>query len=174
MVAPALLDTHSKQVIILSHVQEIIDRLRDLNIGRSLRIYHFESYHRDGPQIVEQVKLAKMLSTIKSLSAGNEDNRKTAVSQLRVLAECFIRELYLKKVGAPAPVEYAGATAAELLKLSRTIPDISTQECASLADTVKFADPAHHSEVGYAVSQSTAIRPHIDRLEGLIKRHNLL
>ena len=97
-----------------------------------------------------------------------------AVDRLRVLVEHFIRELHLQKTGQPTPAAYDRATTGQLLKLFRTIPDTTPDEFAKLRDTVDFADPAHHSEVGYAVPSGTAIRPHIDRIHGLMQRHGLL
>jgi hypothetical protein len=40
--------------------------------------------------------------------------------------------------------------------------------------TVGFSDPAHHTEVGYSVPVSSNIIPHLQRLEGLIKKYGLL
>ncbi len=78
------------------------------------------------------------------------------------------------KVGTPAPAKYDNATTGELLKLFRTIPDTTPQEHGALGDTVGFADPAHHSQVGYSTPLVTAINPHIDRVAGLLKKYGLL
>jgi hypothetical protein len=115
-----------------------------------------------------------MLSHIKGCAQGNVANREHAVDRLRVLIEILIRELHLLRVGTPAPEKYDNATTGDLLKLFRTIPGTTPQEHAGLADTVGFADPAHHSQVGYSAPLATAITPHIDRVSGLLKRFGLL
>jgi hypothetical protein len=53
--------------------------------------------------------------------------------------------------------------------ITGTLPE----EHARLRDTVRFCDPAHHTEVGYAVPVQSNIQPHIDRLEGLIRKYGL-
>lgn len=171
---PHLLDDHGKQVILLSHVRDIVDRLRSLHIARAVKVHHYDSYSRHGPTITEQVRLAQRLAEIKSLAAGNQANRELAVDRLRVLVEDFIRELHLHVTGAPAAPQYDNATPAQLLQLFRTIPETKPDEHARLKDTANFADPAHHTEVGYAVPQETNIRPHIDRLHTLMRKYGLI
>lgn len=172
-VVPHLLDGCGKQVIVLSHVKRITERLRELNLRRSHRVYHFESYNQDGPVVTEQVKIAKLLSEIKGAADGNEANREHAVDRLRVLIELFIRELYLQKMG-PVPAQYDSATPGQLLTVYRTIRDTTEAEYSGLRDTVGFTDPAHHTQVGYTVPAATNIRPHIDRLETLLKKYSLV
>ena len=171
---PHLIDSCGKQVIVLSHVQGVTDRLQTINLARSHRYFHLDNYAQTGPVVTEQARIAKMLSHIKGCAQGNVANREHAVDRLRVLIEVFIRELHLIKLGTPAPAKYDNATTGDLLKLFRTIPDTTPQEHSGLADTVGFADPAHHSQVGYSTPLATAINPHIDRVSGLLRRYGLL
>ena len=171
---PHLIDTCGKQVIVLSHIQSITDRLQSLNLSRPLRYFHLDNYGQTGPIVTEQARIAKMLAHIKECAKGNVQNREHAVDRLRVLIELLIRELHLLRVGAPAPARYNNETTRELLKLFRTIPGTTPQEHSSLADTVGFADPAHHSQVGYSTPLAIAINPHVDRVSGLLKRYGLL
>jgi len=174
-VVPHLLDFHGKQLIVLSHVKRISQRLRELNTARQVKVYHYESYARTGPTVTEQVPLKMMLAEIKGAARGNEQNREYSVDRLRVLIEHFIRELHLSALGVPVPSpKYDRATAAELLPLFRTIFGTTQQEYAGLLDSVRFCDPAHHTEVGYSVPVLSNIQPHIDRLEGLLKKYGLV
>jgi energy-coupling factor transporter ATP-binding protein EcfA2 len=172
-IVPFLLDKHQKQVIVLSHVQHITDRLRTINQHRSMRLYHFDNYDQSGPTITEQVKLKMLLSEIQSAAKGNESNRAYAVDRLRVLAEYFIREVHLKILLKPAPPTYDSATAAGLLPLFRTITNTTQQEHQGLSDTVNFCNPSHHTQVGYSVPLASNIQPHIDRLSTLITKYQL-
>jgi DNA repair exonuclease SbcCD ATPase subunit len=172
-IVPHLLDDHGKQVIVLSHVKRITERLRKLNGARQVKIYHYESYERAGPTITEQIALQILLAEIKGAARGNEQNRKYCVDRIRVLIEHFVRELHLSVMGVPAPQQYDRATAAELLPLFRTITGTTQQEHVGLRDTVGFCDPAHHTQVGYSVPVQSNIQPHIDRLEGLLRKYDL-
>ncbi len=171
---PHLLDDHGKQIIILSHSSALIDRLRNLNQHRQTRVYHFDEYGVSGPTLVEQAGLAVLLGDIKASSRSNERNRKYAVDRIRVLCEQFIRELHLKVMNAPAPAQYNRAMASLLLPLFRNITGTTQQEYVGLKDTIEFADPAHHTQVGYTVPVRTQIDPHINRLEQLMKKYLLI
>jgi ABC-type molybdenum transport system ATPase subunit/photorepair protein PhrA len=173
-VIPHLLDDHGKQVVVLSHVRSVTDKLRALNLHRSAQLFHYENYLQTGPVIVLQVRLQQQLAEIKGAAAGNEANRQYAVDRLRVLVEEFVRELHLVKAGQPPPTTHDTANSGQLLDLFRSIPDTSPEDHAGMKDTVRFCDPAHHSQVGYAPPQRTAIQPHIDRVSGLMKKYGLI
>ena len=170
---PFLMTDHNKQILILSHLRPIIERVRNLNANLDFRLYHFESYGIQGPTLVEQSEFAKRLAEIKGLADGNEDNRILAVDRLRVLVEKFIRAAHLKRNGVPAPSEFDQAQPSQLLKLFLKIPGTTQQEYAGLDDTVDFSDPAHHSDAGYTPPQKGNIQPHIDRMTNLIKKFDL-
>ena len=172
-VIPRLLDGQGKQVIVLSHVSRIVERLGELNKARSPRVYSFDAFHATGPDISNEVKLKKLISQIKACADGNEEHRIHAVDRLRVLAEQFIRELHVKAEGVPAPREYDNARPSDLLRLFRTITGTLPQEHDALRDTIGFADPAHHTEVGYAAPAKPNILAHLNRLETLIRKHGL-
>jgi energy-coupling factor transporter ATP-binding protein EcfA2 len=172
-IVPHLLDDHGKQVIVLSHVKRITERLRELNGARQVKLYHYESYERLGPTITEQIPLQMLLAEIKGAARGNEQNRKYCVDRIRVLIEHFVRELHLNQMGVPAPSQYDRATAAQLLPLFQTITGTTPQEHVGLRDTVRFCDPAHHTQVAYSVPVLSNIQPHIDRLEGLLRKYGL-
>jgi energy-coupling factor transporter ATP-binding protein EcfA2 len=169
-----LLDEKKKQVLLLSHVEKLTHDARALSVGRRLREYKAESYDRKGPVIVEQVRLKRALAEIEGLTKGNEANREYAVDRLRVLVEKVVRELHLKVTGSPAPSDLDAANPHELLKLFQKIPGTQPHQHAALKHTVDFADPSHHTEVGYTVPVATNIQPHVDRLRQLMKHFDLI
>ncbi len=173
-VIPYLLDDHGKQVVVLSHVRSVTDKLRALNLNRSTQLFHYENYLQTGPVIVLQARLQQQLAEIKGAAGGNEANRQYAVDRLRVLIEEFVRELHLAKTRQQPPANYDAANPGQLLDLFRSIPDTAPDEHAGMKDTVRFCDPAHHSQVGYAIPQRVAIQPHIDRVSGLMKKYGLM
>ncbi|CAO3420019.1 hypothetical protein [Azospirillum doebereinerae] len=119
------------------------------------------------------MKLKKLISQIKLCADGNEEHRIHAVDRLRVLVEQFIRELHVKVQDIPAPIEYDNAKPSDLLRLFRAITGTLPQEHDALRDTIGFADPAHHTEVGYAAPAKPNILAHLNRLENLIRKYGL-
>jgi ABC-type Mn2+/Zn2+ transport system ATPase subunit len=173
-VIPYLLDSQRKQVVVLSHVRAVIDKLRHLNIHRDMRHYHYENFEIGGPVIVRQLRLQKMLAEIKGAAGGNEANREFAVDRLRVLVEIFVRELHLKVTGTPPPSNYDTANSGQLADLFRAVPGTDPSEYVGMKDTISFCDPAHHTQAGYAVPLKTNIQPHVDRVGGLMKKYALI
>lgn len=173
-VIPHLLDQCGKQVVVLSHVKHVIDKLRSLNMARDIRHYHYENFEVGGPVIVRQQRLYQMLAEIKGAANGNEANRMFSVDRLRVLVEEFVRELYLQKVGQTAPDVFNTANSGALADLFRKIPDTEPAEHAGMKDTIRFCDPAHHTQTGYSVPIKSNIQPHIDRVAGLMKKYCLI
>jgi hypothetical protein len=173
-VVPHLLDDHGKQVVVLSHVRSVTDKLRALNLHRSTQLFHYENYVQTGPVIVLQARLQQQLAEIKGAAAGNEANRQYAVDRLRVLVEEFVRELHLAKTGQPPPATHDTANSGQLLDLFRSIPGTAPEDHAGMKDTVRFCDPAHHSQTGHAPPQKSAIQPHIDRITDLMKKYGLM
>lgn len=173
-VVPHLLDKNGKQVVVLSHVKNVVEKLRSLSLHRNVRHYHYENFELGGPVIVRQLRLQQALAEIKGAAGGNEANREYAVDRLRVLVESFVRELYLKQTGSAAPSSYDTANSGQLADLFRTIPGTDPSEHAGMKDTIRFCDPAHHTQTGYSVPLKSNIQPHIDRVSGLMKKYGLI
>lgn len=173
-VVPHLLDHEGKQIIVLSHVRNVIDKLRHMNLQRDVRHYHIENFEIGGPVIVRQFRLQQALAEIKGGADGNEAYRAYAVDRLRVLVETFVRELHLRATGVPPPPNYDTASSGQLADLFRAIPGTDPSEHAGLKDTIRFCDPAHHTQAGYSVPLKSNIQPHIDRISGLMKKYGLI
>jgi hypothetical protein len=90
-----------------------------------------------------------------------------------VVTERLIRELHLLKTGSPLGPEYSDAAGPRLLKVFRGLPGTTPQEDRGLQDTVRFSDPAHHTEVGWQTPTQQQIEPHIQRLQQIANQHGL-
>jgi hypothetical protein len=173
-VVPHLLDRRGKQVVVLSHVKNVTDRLRLLNMSREVLLYHYENFDVGGPIIILQQRLQQALAEIKGAAIGNEANRAYAVDRLRVLVEAFVRELHVQATGMPPPATYDTANSGQLADLFRVIPGTLPQDHAAMRDTIRFCDPAHHTQAGYSPPLKSNIQPHIDRVDGLMKKYGLI
>jgi hypothetical protein len=169
-----VLEEHEKQLIVLTHLDAITDRIRMLHRHRRVLRYRIDHYDHSGPSIATYDPLDRELREIGSLADGNEDNRKLAVQKLRPVIERIVRELHLKETGTPLDESYANATAAELLGAFQKIPNTTAQEHQRLRDTVTFASPSHHTEEGWQVPTKPQIMPHVDRLRQLARTKGLM
>ena len=173
-VVPKLIDEFHKQVIVLTHIKHIADRIRDLNVDRNPLQYHLEEYNKNGPSVVPYVRIQREIHQVRTLAKGNEANRKLAVDRIRVLVEVVIRELYLKVNGCPLPAQYNKATAKDLLPVFQSIEGTTPAEHQGIRDTVSFSDPAHHTQADWQVPTLQQIEPHIQRLLQIAKKHQLI
>jgi len=172
-VIPRLLDAHSRQVLVFSHLQFITDRIRETNCARKLLYYRIEDYQQTGPVVRPHVPLKREFRGLRQLACGNEEHRELAVDRLRVVTERLIRELYLLKTGSPLGPEYSDAAAPRLLKVFGELPGTTPQDHQGLHHTVRFSDPAHHTEVGWQTPTQQQIEPHIQRLQQIANRYGL-
>jgi hypothetical protein len=73
-----------------------------------------------------------------------------------------------------APASFDAANSGALADLFRVIPDTVPAEHAGMKDTIRFCDPAHHTQADYSAPIKSNIQPHIDRVSGLMKKYGLI
>lgn len=169
-----LLDEAGEQVIVLSHLEPVTNRLHRLHNHHRLLKYKIDQFRRTGPSIVTYEPLETEIREIQVMADGNEENRKLAVQKLRPTIERIVRELHVKETGQPLDHSLARATAADLLRAFTQIPNTVPQEHQRFRDTVGFADPSHHTEDGWQVPTKPQILTHVDRLRQLARQKGLI
>ncbi|MFC2054332.1 AAA family ATPase [Chloroflexota bacterium] len=170
-VVPELLDDFDRQVIVLTHLKHTADRLRNLNYDRCPLYYKFDNLQPGGPQISEYIQLKEELRAVRSLAAGNEDNRKLAVDRVRPICETIMREAHIKIVHSEMPDRYRDGRS--MLSQFRILPGIDTRSCQNLADSIGWSDPSHHTDPTWQVPDTGSINLHVDRLYSIINNLDL-
>ncbi len=170
-VIPELMVKHDFEVIVLTHLKETADRLQDINLTGNFTYYRFDKLQVTGPVIVEHIILSDDLKKIRQLAQGNDDNREMAVDRIRVLCENIMREAYLRKNGFRMSV--ASGPASTMIPHFAQVPSVTSTMVIEIQDTIKWSNPAHHTQPGYVVPSATNINPHIDRLQKMINELGL-
>lgn len=168
------LKKHGFQIIILTHIKETADRLREINYTSDFAYFRFDKLQATGPVVVEHAILSNDIKKIKQFAQGNEENREMAVDRIRVLCENIIREAYLKSFSIRIPVPHNRATASSLMPFFTKTPNVTPAIVTELQDTITWSNPAHHTQPGYTIPNESNIKPHIERLERIIKTLGLL
>ena len=166
-VIPQLLDVAKSQVIVLTHVRETADRLRDLYYTRDYIYYNFDKLHVTGPVISENIVLSDDMKKVRLMAEGNDALREVAVDRIRVVCERIMREAFFLATGSRMPVPQG--TARAMLPFFGQVPGVTPQMVTDIHDTITWSNPAHHTQPGYSPPTSTNIRPHIERLHRMIK-----
>jgi len=165
-VIPELMNKHDFEVIVLTHLKETADRLRDINFTGNFTYYRFDKLQATGPVIVEHIILSDDMKKIRQLAQGNDDNREMAVDRIRVLCENIMREAHLRKKGFRMSV--ASGTASSMVPHFAQVPSVTPAMVTEIQDTINWSNPAHHTPPGYVVPATTNINPHIERLQKMI------
>ncbi len=165
-VVPELMTKHNFQVIVLTHLKETADRLRDINFTGHFVYFRFDKLQATGPVVVEHIVLGEDMKKIRTLAQGNDDNRQMAIDRIRVLCENIMRESYLRNMGSRMPV--AGGTASAMMPFFAKVPSVTPAMVTELQDTINWSNPAHHTLPGYIVPSIANINPHIERLQKII------
>ncbi|MFW6116772.1 MAG: AAA family ATPase [bacterium] len=174
-IVPHLIEQEQVQVVVLTHLKMIADRLRQEHYHLNPCYYCFDSLTADGVQLSEFYPVEDEIRHIKTLMASaNEASRKLAVDRIRVLCEHVMREAYLHECGVPLPEEYAVATPSELLKPFAGLSSVSPKKKQGVRGTVKWSDPAHHTDKTWQVPSASNIQPHLSRLENIAKDLELI
>jgi hypothetical protein len=165
-VIPQLIDHVDCQVIVLTHIKETADRIRDCNFTRNYTYSKFDRLEASGPVISENIAIPDDMKHVRRLAEGNDEIRLIAVDRIRVICERIMREVYFRANGSYMPPERN--TASSMVPLFGQVPNVTPQMITDIQDTINWSNPAHHTQPGYSPPPSANIRPHIERLQNMI------
>jgi len=170
IIVPYLVEQESVQVVVLTHLKRIADRLREDHYHLRHRYYNFDSLSADGVRLSGFYPVGDEIGRIKILmKSGGASSRKLAVDRIRVLCEHIIREAYLKERGCPLPDKYLVARPSELFKPLNELNSVTQKQKQRIVAAVKWSDPAHHTDKTWQVPSTSNIMPHLNRLENIVK-----
>jgi len=149
------------QLLVFSHVQGLVDTIWYTYYHHQPLRLRISDYQLTGPVVEEAETLQHAVNRAAQLARGNEDNRRLAIKVVRRCVELLIREVCRRKNSTPPPFN---ATASQMLPYFQNCQGTTAQQHQGLQATVKFADPASHTQTGWEVPIATNIQPHIDRL----------
>lgn len=166
-----LLENKNLQLIILSHVQGMIDGIREIYFDLQplrLRISDFDN--NIGPNIELEESLQQTITRARNLANGNEGNRRLAIKVVRRCVELLIREICLL-TNSQSPPDTASAT--NMLPYFRDCPNTTPRQVQGLQNTINFSNPSVHTQPGWSVPTQPQIIPHIDRINQIAKKLNI-
>ncbi|MEG6574296.1 AAA family ATPase [Caldibacillus debilis] len=158
------------QVIILSHLKNIIE---DLKLYHGLTMeYHYEfiTYHREGPYVLEKgPQLIEYLRKANSLKRGSSEDRTNALHILRKALERMCKMAYEKNTGQALPKKYQSMTARDLKALVKKI--IPMEDLGKVNLILKYGDPASHDDQKIEPPTEGMVNAMIDQLRNLIVKY---
>jgi hypothetical protein len=156
-----LTGTEDTQTIILTHTEELSDRIWRLNYEKplQLRYLRFSNMDKSGPTLRGKKSLFDELKKVKDLAKGNEESRELAVDRLRIATERLIK-LICESQGRPIPDSRKYRMASQKLNHLRKCSDVKPNYVATIEDTINFCNPAHHDTEEWGVPTEEKIIRH--------------
>lgn len=172
-VLPRLLDEFELQVIILSHLRPLLDRIARVNVHRQMLRYTIDQYTKEGPTFQPFETLKEDLDRIRLYAGSNERFRRNVTELIRECCDRLIREAHWK-LGTPLGHEFDSVSTGVLLKEFGKLAPVTPAQWTGLRDTVDFASPSHHSDPNWQVPSTEQILPHHNRLVTLANSLHLI
>lgn len=156
-----LVDIEGVQTIILTHTEELSDRIWKINYEKRLQLSYlrFSNMDKSGPTLRGKKSLLDELKKVKGLAKGNEKSRELAVDRLRIATERLIR-LICESQGRPIPDSRKYRMASQKLNHLRKCPDVKPKYVVTIEDTINFCNPSHHDTEEWSIPTEEKIVKH--------------
>ncbi len=172
-VVSRLLDQHQKQLIVLTHLQNVADRLRYGNEGRQPLFYRFEPFSDQGVQVRPFNRLRSASQRIRRRARGDDIERSVACQRLRTFVEHLIKAVYQVETDRAVPREYEDRTGADLVILLESARGFPRPDLDYVRESIMFGVQSSHDDPTWHPPDTQAIAQRMDRLEQVGRNHGL-
>ncbi len=176
---PKLLEELNLQLILLSHWKPLVKDVIYQTCTRQYLGLNILDFTCDGPIFEHYLTIQEELQKLKMMAGGDQYNRRSCAQQIRIVTDRIVRCVYCSQTGQSMPAKYDSATTRILIScLEKKVDNVSQQVIQGLRGTADFCSPAGHDErsprVASTVPAGEALRPHIDRLEEVASKYDVL
>jgi len=168
-----LLDEHQKQLIVLTHLQNLADRLRYGNERRQPMYYRFLPFSDQGIQVQPFNRLRSLSQSIRYRARSDEIERSVACQRLRTFVEHLIKAIYQAETGQAVPREYEDRTGTDLVILLESLYGFPRPDLDYLRDSILFGVQPSHDDPTWHPPDTQMIAHRMDRLEQIGRNHGL-
>lgn len=168
-----LLDELGKQVIVLTHLRNLADRLRYGNERRRPLYYRFLPFSHQGIQVQPFNRLQSNSQEIRRRARGDDIERSVACQRLRTFVEHIIKAMYQAETGRAVPLEYEDRTGSDLVILLESIPGFPGPDLDYIRECIMFAVQPSHDDPAWHPPDTQIIAQRMDRLEQIGRNHGL-
>lgn len=168
-----LLDQLGKQIIILTHLRHLADRLRYGNERRRPLYYRFLPFSDRGIQVEEFNRLRFDSQDIRRRARGGDVERSVACQRLRTFVEHIIKAMYQAETGQAVPLEYEDRTGSDLVILLESIPRFPRPDLDYIRESIMFGVQPSHDDPEWHPPDTHTIAQRMDRLEQIGRNHGL-
>ncbi|HUT54062.1 MAG TPA: AAA family ATPase [bacterium] len=168
-----LLDECEKQIIVLTHLRNVADRLKYANERRKPIFHRIREFSDKGIEVNPYNELRSRCQWIRQNAGGDEIKRDVACQRMRSLIEHLIRAIYQAKTGKLVPLEYESRTGEDLLILLEKLPGFPRPDIDYLRESLSFGCKPSHDDPEWSCPDNTVISQRMNRLEQICRNNGL-
>jgi len=173
LVVKELIEEHSKQVIIMTHLHNVADRLK-YAYAHSEPLYHeLEPFSSSGITHKPRNPLRAWAQQIIKFAKGDDTQRDIACYLIRKWCEHLTKAIFQVSTGHVIPIQYESATGSYLISLLHTIPNFPERDFTYINDSINFGVRPSHDDPEWTPPDKDSIIHRMDRLKQIARNHNV-
>ncbi len=172
-VVKKLIEENSKQVIIMTHLYNVADRLK-YAYARLEPLYHeLEPFSNSGITHKPRNSLRAKLHHIIENAKGDDTQRDVACHLVRKWCEHLTKAIYQISTHRAIPPQYERETGNNLILLLNTIPNFPRIDFDYINDSINFGVQPSHDDPEWTSPDKNSIIHRMDRLKQIARNHNV-
>ncbi len=172
-VVKELIEEHSKQVIIMTHLYNFADRLKYAYAHLNPLYHELKPFSDSGISHKPRNYLRALSHRIIEFSKEDNTGRDVACHLIRKWCEHLTKAIFQISTGRAIPPQYESATGSYLISLLCTIPGFSEADFTYINDSINFGVQPSHDDPEWTSPDKDSIIHRMDRLKQIARNHNL-
>ena len=172
-VVKKMIEEHSKQVIIMTHLHNVADRLKYAYAHLEPLYHELEPFSNSGISHKSRNHLRAGSHQIIEFSKGDNTQRDIACHLIRKWCEHLTKAIFQISTSRAIPPQYESATGSYLISLLRTIPGFSEADFTYINDSINFGVQPSHDDPEWTSPDKDSIIHRMDRLKQIARNHNV-
>lgn len=172
-VVKELIEEHSKQVIIMTHLYNFADRLKYAYAHLNPLYHELKPFSDSGISHKPRNYLRALSHRIIEFSKEDNTGRDVACHLIRKWCEHLTKAIFQISTGRAISPQYESATGSYLISLLCTIPGFSEADFTYINDSINFGVQPSHDDPEWTSPDKDSIIHRIDRLKQIARNHNV-
>lgn len=172
-VVKELIEEHSKQVILMTHLYNVADRLKYAYAHLDPLYHELEPFSNSGIRHKCRNYLRALSQGIIRQSKGDSIERDIACHLIRKWCEHLTKAIFQVSTGRAVPTQYESATGSYLISLLHTIRNFPERDFDYINDSINFGVQPSHDDPEWTPPDKDSIIHRMDRLKQIARNHNV-
>jgi len=168
-----LIEENSKQVIIMTHLHNVADRIKYAYAHMNPLYHELEPFSNSGIIHKPRNHLRALSQRIIELAKGDDTQRDIACHLIRKFCEHLTKAIFQISTGRSIPSQYESKTGYNLISLLNTIPNFPESDFTYINDSINFGVQPSHDDPEWSPPNKDLIIHRMDQLKQISRNHNV-